>query len=203
MSLIAWNSYWRPMHRSIRNPWLVLAALGGLAYPLLVYFGISRLPTGSLVLFGLVLIALRFGRVSGSLQPEAGATAMILACAGLLATLLVAPASAALAYPVVVSLASAMVFGLSLINPPTVIERIARVREPDLPPRGVAYARQVTLIWMLFLIANAAVSACLAAWGSVAAWALWNGLLSYLLMGAILIGEIGVRRIVRRRAATP
>jgi uncharacterized membrane protein len=192
------------MRLSIPSPWLLLAYIGGLAYPLLVYFGISHLRPGLIVLFGLVLIALRFARGGRGAQPASVTVATILAGAGLLVLLLLAPSAAALAYPVVVSLASAMVFGLSLISPPTVVEQIARIREPELPPRAIAYARQVTMVWTLFLVANAMVSACLAAWGSLASWALWNGLISYLLMGAIVVGEICVRQIVRRRhAAAP
>jgi uncharacterized membrane protein len=88
------------------------------------------------------------------------------------------------------------VFAVSLRYPPTIVERIARLREPDLPPAGVAYTRQVTRVWVGFLLANAAVSFWTARWGSLDQWALWNGLLSYLAMGALFGGEYLVRRMV-------
>ena len=54
------------------------------------------------------------------------------------------PVIAARAYPVAISLAMAAIFAASLRHPPTIVERIARLSEPDLPPEGVAYTRQVT-----------------------------------------------------------
>jgi uncharacterized membrane protein len=191
------------MRPPIRNPWFVLATAGGLVYPLLVYFGMSRLPPGIIVLFGLGLISLRLlGTWRADRQSAGiGAAALALAGIGLLVLLRVAPSQAALAYPVVVSLATAMIFGLSLIRPPSVIERIVRIREPDLPVQGVIYARQVTMAWTIFLIANAMVSAGIALRGNIETWTLWNGLISYLLMGVLFIGEMGVRRVVRRRHA--
>jgi uncharacterized membrane protein len=192
------------MRRPNRNPWLALAIIGGLAYPPLVYFGMQRLPPGIIVLFGLGLIGLR---LLGTWRAErhvagAGALALVLAGGGLAALLLLDPSAAALAYPIAVSLATAAIFGLSLVRPPTVIERIARLREPDLAPQGVLYAQRVTLVWTIFLVANAAVSGATAVWGSLATWTLWNGLISYLLMGMLFVGEIGVRRLVRRRYVT-
>lgn len=181
---------------------MAFAIAGGLAYPPLVYFGMSRLPPGSIVLFGVGLIGLR---LLGTWRAERQAAAtLVLAGAGLTALQLLAPSLAARAYPIAISLATATIFGRSLIEPPTVIERIARCYEPCLPPQGVAYARQVTVVWTIFLIANAAVSGALALWGSLGTWALWNGLISYLLIGTLLVGEMGVRRVVRgRHAALP
>lgn len=191
------------MRRSSRNPWFVLAIVGGLAYPLLVYFGMSRLPPGAIVLAGLGLIGLRLLGTWRSERQIAGAGMLAFACAaaGLAALLLLAPRMAALAYPIAVSLATAAIFGLSLLHPPSVVERIVRIREPELPPHGVAYARRVTAVWTLFLIANAMISAASAAWGSLETWTLWNGLISYVLMGTLFAGEMGVRWVVRRRHA--
>jgi uncharacterized membrane protein len=193
------------MRRSIPNPWLPLAIIGGLAYPPLVYFGLSRLPPGVLVLFGLALIGLRLlgTRRTDQQAVAAGSLALALAGAGLAGLLLLAPALAVLAYPIVISLATAAVFAISLVRPPNVIERIARLREPALSPQGVAYTRRVTIVWTGFLVANAMVSAATAAWGSLSAWTLWNGLISYLLMGILFLGEIGVRHIIRRRDLSP
>jgi uncharacterized membrane protein len=108
---------------------------------------------------------------------------------------------AAKAYPVVISLAVAAVFALSLVFPPSVVERIARLREPDLPPDGVAYTRKVTWVWVVWLALNAAIAAALAAWAPLKVWALWTGLLSYLVTGLLFAGEMLVRRHVRGRAA--
>jgi len=78
------------------------------------------------------------------------------------------------------------------------IERFARIREPDLSLGGQIYTRRVTQVWTGFLVANSAIAAATAVWGTVEQWTLWNGLISYLLMGGLFIGEIALRRFVRR-----
>jgi uncharacterized membrane protein len=149
--------------------------------------------------FVLTLVACMGIRLIGTSRlrrPLADTVAFVSAAIALVALLAVAPAIAARAYPVAISLATAAVFAVSLRYPPTIVERIARLREPDLPPAGVAYTRQVTRVWVGFLLANAAVSFWTARWGSLDQWALWNGLLSYLAMGALFGGEYLVRRMV-------
>jgi uncharacterized membrane protein len=53
-------------------------------------------------------------------------------------------------YPVVVNAALLAVFAASLVFPPSVIERLARVTEPDLPAAVVGYTRTVTVAWCFF-----------------------------------------------------
>src|SRR5262249_42749832 len=45
-------------------------------------------------------------------------------------------------YPVLVNGAMLGAFGYSLIFPPSMAERFARVREPDLPPQAIGYTRR-------------------------------------------------------------
>lgn len=104
-----------------------------------------------------------------------------------------------LLYPVVINLVTAIVFGLSLIYPPTLIERIARRTHPDLDARGVAYTRQVTKIWFSFSLINSIVSLTTVLYGDLQLWALYNGLISYVLMGILFAGEFIVRQIRRYR----
>src|SRR5215831_7157009 len=47
-------------------------------------------------------------------------------------------------YPVLMNVVLLGVFAASLRRGPSVVERLARMREPDLPPRAVAYTRRVT-----------------------------------------------------------
>ena len=51
------------------------------------------------------------------------------------------------------------VFGGSLFAKQTVIERLARLQHPDLPPEGVRHTRRVTQIWCAFFIFNGATAA--------------------------------------------
>ncbi len=184
------------MPSPITNRWGLVAAVGGLAYPFLVYFGFAVVSPGALIIIAFALIALRMiglKRLCGTALPL---VLVGLAGGGLGFLLMASPDLAIKAYPIAVSLGTAALFLLSLAFPPTIVERIARLTEPDLSPTGIAYTRKVTKIWAAFLIGNAMISAVTAMWGSLAQWTLWNGLLSYIAMGGLFLGE----RILRRRA---
>ena len=105
-------------------------------------------------------------------------------------------------YPVVVNLALLATFAASLRRGQSFIERLARLREPSLPPAAVAYTRRVTKVWCVFFAVNAAVSAATALWADVATWVLYNGVVAYVAMGVLMGGEWLVRRRVRARHAS-
>jgi len=107
-------------------------------------------------------------------------------------------------YPVLVSLVLLSLFTFSLIKPPTVIFRLASLQDKSLREGGSArdkaepYCRKVTLVWCGFFIANGCVALYTALWASPLAWTIYNGFVSYVLIGALLLGEIVVRRRAMR-----
>ena len=103
-------------------------------------------------------------------------------------------------YPVAVNLAMLLVFGASLWSAMPVVERIARLHEPQLPPAAVRYTRRVTQLWCLFFIANGSMALLTCLLGDLRLWTLWNGGVSYLLIGILMSGEWLVRQWVRRKA---
>ena len=105
-------------------------------------------------------------------------------------------------YPFAVSLTLLATFILSLLNPPSAIERLARLKEPNLSPRAVAYTRVVTKVWCVFFFINGGLALATALWMSDAAWALYNGLLSYLAMGCLFSVEWIIRQKVKRHDAS-
>jgi uncharacterized membrane protein len=192
------------MRRRDRNLWLLAAAAGGVAYPFLVYFGqaysgLSFLQPPLFIVIALGLIGLRLMAMRG---PDGRPWLFGMASAAVVLLLLLAlnAGFAVMAYPVVISLTVAGIFGGSLLWPPSIVERFARMREADLPPAAIGYLRGVTQVWFLFLLANAAVAAALGLWGPLHLWTLWTGLVSYLLMGALFLGELAWRHFVRARA---
>jgi uncharacterized membrane protein len=178
--------------------WHLASAAGGLLYPLLVYVSLPYAPPFALVVVGLGLIALRLWGARRDGTVAVWGTAMVLAAVGLALLSALSPSLAMKSYPALISIAVAGVFGASLLWPPTIIERIAVIREPELSPAGQIYTRRVTQVWTGFLLLNAAIAAATAIWGTVEQWTLWNGLISYLLMGVLFIGEITLRRFLRR-----
>lgn len=104
-------------------------------------------------------------------------------------------------YPVIVSGVMLAWFGSSLFARQTVIERLARLRLPDLPPAGVRYTRRVTQIWCVFFLVNGSISATLALWGNLHWWTWYTGAVSYVLMGLLFAGELLYRYCVIRPKA--
>lgn len=170
-----------------------IVALLTLAWPLLVYFGIGRVDPRWLALLLVALAVVRALAGRDRLWWCASAAAMVLA----LLTMLGNSVLPLKLYPFIVNAMLLLVFASSLRFGPPVIERLARLREPDLPSSGVRYTRRVTVLWCGFFVVNGSIALATALLGSDAAWALYNGLIAYLLMGALFIAEWLVRQRVR------
>jgi uncharacterized membrane protein len=181
-----------------RSLYIALSA-AGIAYPFLVYFGLRVVSPTILVVavLGVLVLKVIFNR-HNRLQKLFGPVSSV-AGAGVLLMVILSPMAGLKAYPILMSLGWAGLFAFSLIRPPTIIERIARLREPDLPPSAIPYLRNVTLVWLGFFLINALISTTTAISGSLELWALYNGLISYILMGALFAGEFIIRCLVRRR----
>jgi uncharacterized membrane protein len=102
-------------------------------------------------------------------------------------------------YPVLVNLLMLGVFGYSLLAPPSLIERFARLQEPELSPAAVQYTRRVTQVWCGFFVVNGTIAAGTALWATARTWFLYNGVIAYVLMGALFGGEYLVRLRFKRR----
>jgi len=168
-----------------RWPGVALAALA-LAYPFAVYYGSGVLsPRWFALVLGVLWLARLCTQGAGY-----GGWPLVLAALGFCAALAVFDHPALLHwYPVLVNAGMLALFGLSLTRGTPVIERIARVREPDLPPHAVHYTRSVTKVWALFFLANGLTAAALTLWASRECWLLYNGLIAYVLMGILFAGE--------------
>lgn len=165
-------------------------------YPLALAFGQAWVSAHMLAWALLVLAALRL--ITG---PRDRVGRLVAVAAGLIAivSLLGGGAASMKYYPVIVNLSLLGLFGFSVLFPPTVIERLARLQEPDLPAAAIPYVRRVTLTWCAFFAANGAIALMTALWASDAVWALYNGCIAYLAMGALFAGEWLVRQRVKRR----
>ena len=162
-----------------------LAWLATLIYPLAIWLGLARFEPRWL---GCVLLAVALLRAAVSREPVwlvAAAGALVL----VIATFVFNDGLPLKLYPVLVNAALLGVFALSLWRPPTVIERLARLRHPDLPPDGVRWVANVTRAWCLFFVLNGGIALWTALAASDATWALYNGAIAYVLIGAMLGGE--------------
>lgn len=174
---------------------LLLIALS-LGYPLLVYFSLGRFEPRWLALLLCVLALLR------AIGTRERYWLWIAAATGLLAgwALLFNAALPLKLYPVLINAGLLLVFGLSLKFGPPLIERLARLREPQLPAAAVAYTRKVTQVWCVFFLCNGSLALATALWASERVWALYNGLIAYVLIGVLFALEWLVRQRVKARA---
>ena len=178
---------------------LLLAVLS-LAYPVLAALLIRHV--GPWPVLGL----LAGGLAARALSPAArrvplGLTVALLAVAGGVALVAVWDAELAVRlYPVLMNAALLAAFAATLRHGPSMIERFARILEPDLPESGVRYTRAVTMVWVGFLALNGAIALWTALRAGWAAWALYNGVIAYLAMGVLLAAELAVRPLFRGRA---
>ncbi|MGE8355194.1 MAG: hypothetical protein ACN6N0_02190 [Microvirgula sp.] len=175
----------------------LLASLLLLAYPLIVYFGLGLVEPRWLAVPLVAVALLRAWRQRDRVWLVVAAGTLVLAVTGLLAN----AAWPLKLYPLLINAVLLAVFATSLYSPQSVIERLARRMEADFPPEAVGYTRRVTQVWCGFFLFNGGVSLLTALWGDAAIWALYNGLISYLLMGVLFAGEWLVRRRVRARRA--
>ncbi len=97
------------------------------------------------------------------------------------------------------SLSFAFLLGWSLLYPPSLIERIARIMEPDLDIYGITYTRNVTIVWLGFCLFNAFISFATVIINNNEIWLLYNGLISYVLMGLLMGSEYLYRGYYKNR----
>ncbi|MDR0634621.1 MAG: hypothetical protein LBF91_06540 [Azoarcus sp.] len=181
--------------------WFAFGA--GLFLPLM--FWVCRWQGWPFWLCGLVLLPLAWPRRAGG--GAAVAAVMPRAARWLPGALAAAIGAVALAfrdgvplqyYSVLSSLFFLGVFAGSLMQEQSIVERLARRLEPEFPEFAVRYTRRVTQAWCGFFVLNTAMTLlCIEA--GEEAWALYNGFISYLLMGFMFAGEWLIRRRVKRR----
>lgn len=168
----------------------ILLVLISIAYPLLWYVGRERgifpwLAVGMCVLWAIRALA----------QQDKGQKTVSALLAAFFALLLASNSAGSMYwYPVLVNTLMFILFFASLFSGQSLIERLARLTEPDLPPQAIAYTRKVTQVWCIFFVLNGGIAAYLAAFGTHHAWALYTGIIAYLLMAALFAGEYLVRR---------
>ncbi len=165
------------------------------AYPLLVYFGLGHFEPRYLALLLAGLAVLRALSSRDRFWWWAAGAGLLLAAVSAVGNQLL-PLKL---YPVLVNTVLLIVFGASLAHPPSMVERLARLREPDLDAHGVAYTRRVTQVWCAFFVLNGSIALATCLWASDKTWALYNGLIAYVLIGLLMGGEWLVRRAVRAK----
>jgi uncharacterized membrane protein len=170
----------------------ILVVAFGLAYPVIMYVGLRRVGTRAAAW---LLLALSVGHVAvsaGRQRRFAWRSAVTVPlCA---AALWLDDQRYMLAMPVLINAALFAMFFGSLYGEVPICERFARMQVPDLSERERIYCRSVTRLWSAFFVLNGGIAAGLAVLGTLAAWTLYTGFVSYILIGLIAAAEYTVRK---------
>ncbi len=168
----------------------MLTAVLTLLFPLAVWFGHGKVEPRWLAVLLMLAALSRLPAMKVSLAARWSAAAALVLAAGAVWANALLPLKL---YPVLVNAALLAAFAYSLASPPSMIERMARLTEPDLPPAAIAYTRVVTQVWCGFFVVNGSIALGTAIWASPAVWSLYNGVIAYGLMGLLFAGEYLVR----------
>ena len=181
-----------------------LLALALIIYPVIVYFGLQYVePSVIAIVFAVIFLIRHFcqknhGEKSGNKGIPHLNVVLITVLSLLTFTVFANSALALKFYPVVVSLSFLSIFAYSLVKPPSVVEIIARLHE-NLDEQGIIYTRKVTQIWCAFFSLNALIALWTIFSENEDYWLLYNGLISYILMGALMLGEFLYRKIAKTK----
>lgn len=170
---------------------VVLVAM--LAYPFLVYAGLRFLEPRMLALaLGSVLVLREAGRSRGG-SPSPLLLPLVLVAAILVLAAVFNESRFFLFVPVLINGALLVSFARTLFVGPPMVESLARRRLGHLDAEDVAYCRRVTEVWCVFFVANTSLILWLALRASIELWALYTGLVAYLLVGVLFAAELTYR----------
>lgn len=167
-------------------------------YPFIVFFGLEKL---SLRYIGLLIIFIFLLRLLTIESIKHNRVWMVLTILGILLTIIGIFSNSIIfiqLYPIFVSLALLGIFTFSLFQQYSFITRIAmRFSKDPLPGFVINYTRNVTIVWCIFFIFNSIISVFTVISGSISLWTFYNGFLSYIFIGSLVVAELIVRRFVK------
>lgn len=172
-----------------------------LAWPFLIWFGLAHSSLYWLLPLMALLLFLHFHQTRRQAGPlrvmtQVVAVASITLC---IASYLLKAHQLLLFYPVVVNAVILSVLGGLLWSATPTAERLARLHDPNLPDVGVRYTCHVTQIWCVSFITNGSVALFTVLNGDMTLWITWNGMVPYLLMGALMVGGWLICQLVIKR----
>ncbi|GHU67280.1 hypothetical protein FACS189447_09330 [Spirochaetia bacterium] len=107
-------------------------------------------------------------------------------------------------YPALADLVYLTIFGTSLFIPPTIVYSFINVFDKKLNEHLEKvyfenYCRKCTVYWCVFFILDCIVSLITALFESDLAWGIYNGGITYVLMGLLFVGEYVIIKVIEKR----
>lgn len=107
--------------------------------------------------------------------------------------------------PIFIQLSLMLFFGKTLLKNkgPSLVERFALLEFPDIPPVLSRYCRHLTIMWTGFFAFNVIACILLAFFAPVEWWAIYTGVLIFLLTAVLMVAEYIWRFFLFRRIDMP
>lgn len=179
----------------------IIFALFSILYPVGVYFGLEHIEPRYLIL---ILVLIVFVRSAVTSDQGAPFLQKWLLPIGILVFAIIVFLSnseySLRLYPVFMNSLFFCLFAWSYRNPPTIIERAAQtMSRTPLSHAAIVYTRNVTLAWCGFFLINGATAYYTAVFSSIEIWTLYNGFISYCLIGCFFACELIVRHLYKKK----
>jgi len=173
-----------------------LRILAGIGYPFLMFASLSFFRAREVALVLGLLLAIRAFADRRRFRRED--IARVLPLVGLVAGIVLLAAifnegRFFLFVPALVTVALLISFARTLGSGPSMVETFAQLQGHVLTNEMTRYCRTVTSLWCAFFVLNSGVIVWLALYGSLAWWTAYTGLVSYALIGLLLLGEVVYR----------
>lgn len=185
---------------------LLRSVIGGIAlllYPYLVYKGVQD---GSAWFAPAVIAGIYFYQAIKAQQAWLRVQKLAIVLLLLLGAIFYQDILAKL-LPIMIQLSLMLFFAKTLLHGkgPSLVERFARLDFPGvpMPPVMVNYCRQVTIIWTGFFAFNIITCIVLALFAPVEWWAIFTGVLIFVLSIVLMIAEYFWRHFYFRRQKLP
>jgi uncharacterized membrane protein len=96
--------------------------------------------------------------------------------------------------PIAMNFGVAALFALSWWRADPLVTRFARLEGEPLTPAGERYCRRLTVVWAVYLAVLGVFGIGIAIYGDDRWIAWWSGIVNYLLIAALFVGELLYRR---------
>ena len=183
---------------SLKSVFFAVIAVVTVAYPFVVYFSLNTFGVAPLALVLFLIMLIRVIVRGEYKQPEQ--YAQLILVGGLCVVAAWFNSETLLRYyPVMMNLAFAGFFAISLSTDRPLVERFASIFMNEIPEEGRSYMRTLTKVWAFILLINAGIAFYTACCLSLKAWTLYNGLLAYLFLGGFMLLEYAYRCVYIKR----
>ena len=172
-----------------------------IAYPVLIYTGLKYQVLNYLIVFIAFVFFIRFicTRKVNGIMATAGRYSLACACLLCVFSLVFKKLELMLFYPVIVNAILFIVFTASILGKRPIITVLAMLKEKELSPFAISYTRILTIFWAVFFVINGLIALYTAIINDLKVWTLYNGFISYILIGIIFTAEFILRVFLKKK----